>query len=82
MPKRDTIENRVYLFDSLAGQFVAAAADRLMNDRENALRVLADLAWVSCVVADTGELDAEAVRAKIVTGAGEPTARSPKKQAR
>jgi hypothetical protein len=70
MAQRDTIENRVYLFDSLAGQFVAAAADRLCSDREEerarALRALADLAWVSCVVADTGALDPEAVRERLL----------------
>lgn len=70
---RDTIENRVYLFDSLAGQFVAVAADRLSSgkeeERQSALRALADLAWVSCVVADTGALDADAVRARVLEGA-------------
>ena len=69
----DTIENRVFLFESLAGQYVAASAERLSSskeeDRAQALRALADLAWVSCVVADTGALEPEAVRAAILNGA-------------
>jgi hypothetical protein len=73
---RDTIENRVYLFDSLAGQFIAASAERLCSGKEDerqaALRALADLAWVSCVVSDTGALDANGVRARLLEGA--PTA--------
>jgi hypothetical protein len=84
---RDTIENRVYLFDSLAGQFIAASAERLCSgkedERQSALRALADLAWVSCVVADTGALDADAVRSRILEGAA-PTSsatRAPKAKA-
>jgi hypothetical protein len=72
--REDTIENRVYLFDSLAGQFVAAAADKLASanaeERERALRVMADLAWMSCVVADTGALEADEVRARVLAGVG------------
>lgn len=69
MPKHDTIENRVYLFESLAASYVAAAADKLSSgseaERARALRALADLAYVSCVVADTAEEDAEEVRALV-----------------
>ena len=60
MAKDDTIENRVYLFDSLASSYVSAASDLLSSEdeavRARAMRALADLAFVSCVVADTGHL--------------------------
>lgn len=69
----ETIENRVYLFESLAGQFVAAAADRLSSPRQEertrALHALAELAYVSCVVADTGALAPAQVKARILEGA-------------
>jgi hypothetical protein len=71
--ENDTIENRVYLFESLAGQFVAASAERLSSPQQEerllAMRALADLAWVSCVVADSGVIDPDAVRARILEGA-------------
>jgi hypothetical protein len=72
MAKDDTIENRVYLFESLASSFVAASADLLASedeaDRMRALRALADLAFVSCVVADTGKLPPEQVRQQVREG--------------
>ncbi|KFE64765.1 hypothetical protein [Hyalangium minutum] len=71
----DTIENRVYLFESLASSYVAAASELLGSDdasvRERARRALAELAYVSCVVADTQHLSPEQVRDRIL-GAPEP----------
>jgi hypothetical protein len=75
--KDDTVENRVYLFESLASSYVAAASAQLGSEdeavRARALRALADLAFVSCVVADTGHLPAEQVRQRLLGG---PTAES------
>ena len=66
----DTIENRVYLFDSLAASYVSAASDLLSSEdaavRARAMRALADLAYVSCVVADTGHLSPEEVRQRVL----------------
>lgn len=71
----DTIENRVYLFDSLASSYVAAASELLSSEdpavRERARRALAELAYVSCVVADTQHLSPEQVRERVL-GAPEP----------
>lgn len=69
-----TIENRVYLFDTLAGALLTGTTGDLLassspEDRARALRALADAAWVSCVVADTERLDADEVRARIAAGA-------------
>jgi len=70
MAKDDTVENRVYLFESLASSYVSAASDALSSEdaavRARALRALADLAFVSCVVADTGHLSAEQVRERLL----------------
>lgn len=72
MPKPDetTIENRVFLFESLARAFVEKNADDLSGKsaerRTRALRALADLAYVSCVVADTGAASPRAVRRKVL----------------
>ena len=78
MAKPDTIENRVYLFESLASSFVSAAADKLASgseaERKKALQALADLAYVSCVVADTGGASPEEVRARVL-GEGKPARR-------
>ena len=75
MAKDDTIENRVYLFESLASSYVQAASDVLGSEdpavRERARRALAELAYVSCIVADTGALSAEQVRDRVL-GAPEP----------
>ena len=72
MAKDDTVENRVYLFESLARSYVAAASAQLGSEdeavRARALRALADLAFVSCVVADTGHLPAEGVRERLLEG--------------
>jgi hypothetical protein len=71
----DTIENRVYLFDSLATSYISAASELLSSDdeavRARAMRALADLAYVSCIVADTGHLSPEQVRQRVL-GAPEP----------
>jgi hypothetical protein len=75
MSKDDTIENRVYLFDSLASSYISAAAELLASEdeavRARAMRALADLAYLSCVVADTGHLSPEQVRQRVL-GAPEP----------
>lgn len=64
-----TIENRVYLFESLASSYVEAAADVLGSGdekiRARALRALGDLAYVSCIVADSGDEPAEKVRERV-----------------
>jgi predicted nuclease of restriction endonuclease-like RecB superfamily len=71
----DTIENRVYLFDSLATSYISSASELLSSEdeavRARAMRALADLAYVSCVVADTGHLSPEQVRQRVL-GAPEP----------
>ena len=65
-----TIENRVYLFESLASAYVSAASEELGSDepavRERARRALAELAFVSCVVSDTAHLSAEQVRDRVL----------------
>lgn len=75
MAKNDTIENRVYLFESLASSYVSAAADVLGSEdtavRERARRALAELAYVSCIVADTQHLTPEQVRDRVL-GLPEP----------
>lgn len=70
--KSSTIENRVYLFDSLSASLLAGGVGDLLasaddKERERALRALADAAFVSCVVADTAELDAATVRDRIAS---------------
>ncbi len=71
----DTIENRVYLFESLASSYVAAASEMLGSDdaasQERARRALAELAYVSCIVADTQHLTPEQVRDRVL-GKPEP----------
>jgi len=72
-----TIENRVYLFESLASSYVSAASEELGSDdpaaRERARRALAELAYVSCVVSDTAHLPAGQVRDRVL-GLPEPEA--------
>jgi hypothetical protein len=84
MPK-DTIENRVYLFESLASSFVSASADALSSAdpevRARALRALGDLAYVSCVVADTQARSPEEVRDQ-VAGGGDAAPAAPAKSER
>lgn len=57
MSDDSTIENRVYLFKDLASAYVRVAADSLASadedERGRALEVLAELARISCVVADS-----------------------------
>ena len=78
MAKEDTIENRVYLFESLASSYVSSASDLLSSDdeaaRARARRALAELAFVSCVVADTGHLPPEQVRERLLAIAPPPPA--------
>lgn len=74
MPKtEDSIENRVYLFESLAKAWLSHGAGELGAQkparRAQALRALAELAWVSCVVADTGHQSPEVVRDRILARA-------------
>ena len=69
--KASTIENRVYIFDTLAEALLSGSAGELLTstrdgDRARAMRALADAAYVSCVVSDTGQLDADAVRERIL----------------
>ncbi|HZI16532.1 MAG TPA: hypothetical protein VE153_39565 [Myxococcus sp.] len=72
MGKKDdtTIENRVYLFESLASSYVSTATEELGSDepaaRERARRALAELAFISCVVADTAHLSPEQVRDRVM----------------
>lgn len=65
-----TIENRVYLFESLASSYVSAASEELGSDdpavRERSRRALAELAYVSCVVSDSAHLSAEQVRDRVL----------------
>jgi hypothetical protein len=71
---KDTIENRVYLFDSLASSYVSVAAELLSSEdeavRTRARRALAELAYVSCVLADTGHLPPEEVRQRVLGAPG------------
>lgn len=68
----DTIENRVYLFESLARGWLETRAEELdaknPERRARALRALADLAYVSCAVADTATWKAESVRQRVLQG--------------
>lgn len=87
MAADDTIENRVYLFESLASSFLGASPELLVSEdpevRARALRALGDLAYVSCVVADTQALSPEEVRAQVVKGRPrEEAAEAPKARKR
>ena len=66
-----TIENRVYLFESLAAAFLEKASADLAGKnparRSRVIRALADLAFVSCAVADTGDQSPKAVRKKVLS---------------
>jgi hypothetical protein len=71
MAKNSTIENRVYLFDTLAGALLSGPVGELLAssepaDRERAMRALSDAAWVSCVVADGADVGADEVRARLL----------------
>jgi hypothetical protein len=86
MANADSIENRVYLFESLAKAWLAQGASELGAEkparRAKALRALAELAWVSCVVADTGHQSPEAVRDRILARAQALVAKPKSKPAR
>jgi predicted nuclease of restriction endonuclease-like RecB superfamily len=68
--KENSIENRVYLFESLARGFIEKSADDLSGKnrerRSRAIRALADLAYVSCTVADSEGWSSEEVRGKVL----------------
>jgi hypothetical protein len=74
MADDSNIENRVYLFKDLAAAFVRAAAGSLASsdeeERGRALEALAELARISCVVADNEEASAERVY-ELVLGSDE-----------
>ena len=74
---KDTIENRVYLFESLASSFISSIGAQLLSGdasvRERARQALADLAFVSWAVADTGHLSPDQVRQRVL-GVPEPDA--------
>ena len=80
MAKRtlDTIENRVYLFESLARALLESQADGLVardgGRRARVLRALGDLARVSCAVADGQALSPDEVQ-RAVAGSPGPRAR-------
>lgn len=65
-----TIENRVYLFRDLAGTWLAENGEMLASEEERpaALRALADIAYVSCVVADTEQDSAAEVAMAVQKG--------------
>jgi hypothetical protein len=78
-----TIENRVYLFDSLASTLLSGPAGDLLASADDAergrvLRALGDLAWVSCAFADGAILDAAAVRDQVASPAAPPPPAEPK----
>lgn len=61
-----TIENRVYLFKALAAAFLDNAGALLASsdddDRSRAVEALAELARISCIVADEDEAAPSTVR--------------------
>jgi len=79
--KESTIENRVYLFKDLAAAFAASQGQALTSGdpgtRARALRALGDLAYASCVVADTGHLEAGEVGELVAKGAPTPPPPAP-----
>lgn len=87
MATTDTIENRVYLFESLARAFIEGSGAQLASAdgrvRARALEALAELARVSCVVADSGRRAPDDVRrdvlgAPAVTQAAKAAHRQPR----
>ena len=70
--KASTVENRVYLFRDLAMAWVEGYGDMLSAEddvmRQRGRDALAELAYVSCVMSDTGSLDAKAVAALVRKG--------------
>lgn len=65
-----TIENRVYLFRDLAGTWLAENGEMLTSEEERpaALRALADIAYVSCILSDTEDMDAADVAKEVQKG--------------
>ncbi|GAB5543544.1 MAG: hypothetical protein RID81_14905 [Sandaracinaceae bacterium] len=77
--KGSTIENRVYIFDTLAEALLNSGGAELLaspkdSERARAMKALADLAYVSCVVSDTSDLDAAEVRDAVLAGLAGPDA--------
>ena len=76
MDKTNNVENRVLLFEALGRAFVERSAEELRSKdperRCRVLRALADLAFVSCAVADSAGQTAGAVRRRVARAA-EPT---------
>lgn len=76
MAKNSTLENRVYLFDSMASALLSGPVGELLasaepTERERAMRALSDAAWVSSVVADGADLAPDEVRARLLGAAPE-----------
>ena len=64
-----TIENRVYLFKDLAAAYLKANPGALHgNGRAAAMAALADIAFVSCTVADNEDLDPTEIAERIRRG--------------
>ena len=68
MNSKGTTENRVYLFKDLAAAYLSANPGALHGQRDVALAALADLAFVSCVMADGDDMDPDAIAARIRSG--------------
>ena len=68
MADDSSIENRVYLFKDLASAWIAANPGALTKDRQGALAALADIAFVSCVVADEEDASPADVAKKVRAG--------------
>ncbi len=70
MAKKDSTENRVWLFESLANAYVTTNPTEPGDPRgrEKMLRAFADFAFVSATVADGGDLKPSALAAKIEAG--------------
>jgi hypothetical protein len=70
----DSTENRVFLFRGLAEAWLMQCGSQLSShddeDRARAVEALAEIARVSCIVADRSDLDADAVRDLILGDEG------------
>jgi hypothetical protein len=69
--RKSTIENRVYLFKDLAASLIATTPGLLVSadpdERARALRGLADIAFVSCAIADGADLTPAEVRDRVLS---------------
>jgi hypothetical protein len=65
-----TIENRVYLFKALAAAYLDNSGAQLSSqdddDRARAIEALAELARISCIVADEDDATPSEVRDRIL----------------